>query len=569
MSFDSESRCLEVRADTNISINIRTYSIGYSNVGSCNNQTDIRVMFYKNDRDREEMTSVMNKWVHRKKSHSFAPDYKHDGADYMRLGGDSDFRKLSELKNSKYIREEAIELKKRNLNEETEIQSKDNRSGLINIKTSAPTNLSFLTKESNPYNTFDQLHNDQITLRDCEFKRLNPIPRHLSVAGVDQTTPIHKQFLIRLRNENDKISFIDWQNNAFENPSLCALLKAPIDSNSKCENSLSNFQSKEDLLGIPASLTRVESFASKTRDRSKTTGQVNILDSSERISETFATGDKGNSIYSKHLNGFYSARRNSSLTFGVKWHDSSRYNLKLSNSVRQKISFERLTIFLEDLYLKEIFKPGALESFNKYELIIICKIMKVPKADIPTLLTDMLQLRDSFEQFYTSENPRNRKHKITNNKRFIFRKMKATMIDRLFQDDNEFQNKKSKENEFFSRYFKSQPEYLTLNQAEADSLQSILKSYEEHKIKVLWRFKKFTRDFSSLFFNLTHMADNSHNLMKLNSFKLYLQSLCDLDEAAIINSILPIKSLPLSSHVIKQFMVDFFNSFGGYLQSKP
>ena len=130
---------------------------------------------------------------------------------------------------------------------------------------------------------------------------------------------------------------------------------------------------------------------------------------------------------------------------------------------------------------------------------------------------------------------RKKGYKVTNNKRFIFRKIRMTLQSRLIQ--GKLKNKllkREKEQLFFAFYFENCSEYNSLNPTEKADLKLVLNTYEEKKIKIVWRFKKFTKDFAEIFADLFTHLSNSYYKEKLTKMRKYINSLKEIDKKAII-----------------------------------
>lgn len=245
-------------------------------------------------------------------------------------------------------------------------------------------------------------------------------------------------------------------------------------------------------------------------------------------------------------------------------------NLNLVDNMDTKtIELSRLSkIFnlFERYYLEGIYDRDIVMSLSQREQLILLKIIKVNENDIVSCVGNQEYIVGMADKYF-SHDAKRKGYKITNNKRFIFRKIRSILYKNI-QDakTNMKGSKKARDTKFYLMYFQNSPEYARLSPKERINLKSLLRTYEESKIGVIWKFSQFSEDFSKVFFEFPNqMADNYYK-KKLNALKFYLEFLNDKDEDYILNAPVPIKSLPRPLTAIKQYMVDFYNSFGEHLK---
>lgn len=228
--------------------------------------------------------------------------------------------------------------------------------------------------------------------------------------------------------------------------------------------------------------------------------------------------------------------------------------------------FFRLFNLFEKYYLEGVYSRETLLTFNEREQLIFLKIIKVNTKDIPTYLENQQLMVEHADKYFTHDTKR-KGYKITNNKRFIFRKIRSILYKNI-QDakTNTKGSKKARDAKFFLYYFQNAEEFTHLSTKERLNLKSLLRTYEESKIGVIWKFSQFCQDFSSVFFDFPNQMIDGYYNKKLNSLKFYLEFLVDKDDDYIMGSPIPIKSLPRPLTAIKQYMVDFYNSFGEHLK---
>lgn len=236
------------------------------------------------------------------------------------------------------------------------------------------------------------------------------------------------------------------------------------------------------------------------------------------------------------------------------------------NVADNKWPLNRLLNLFETFYIEGVYTRDAITDFTHREQLIFLKIIKTSSNDIPKLIGNTAQITQIANKYFESDNKR-KSYKITNNKRFVFRKIKSIMYKNV-QDPKSHSkvSKKTRDTKFFHYYFQNAPEYSKLTTRERADVKSLLRTYEESKINVIWKFKRFTTDFSKIFFSLPKEMMNTYYLKKVNVLKFCLEYVNDKSDDFILAEHLPIKSLPRPLTVIKEYMVDFFNSFGEYLK---
>lgn len=246
--------------------------------------------------------------------------------------------------------------------------------------------------------------------------------------------------------------------------------------------------------------------------------------------------------------------------------NSTRVNiLKVSNNHWQ---LSRLFNLFEIFYLEGIYQRELINEFNKKEQLIFCKIIKMNPKEILKLIGHANMIALMADKYFCNDTKK-KGYKITNNKRFVFRKIRAILYRNIQDSKSEFKgSKNTRDAKFFSYYFQNAPEYSHLTIKERLDVKSLLRTYEESKIGVIWKFKRFTDDFSKVFFNFPQEMMTTYYMKKVCAFKFCLEYMNDKDDDFILKSSVPIKCLPRPLNVIKQYMADFFNSFAEYLRKE-
>lgn len=226
----------------------------------------------------------------------------------------------------------------------------------------------------------------------------------------------------------------------------------------------------------------------------------------------------------------------------------------------------RIFNLFERYYLEGVYNRDIIASFTHREQLIFLKIIKVSVKDIPALLGNQEYILAMADKYFNHDAKR-KGYKITNNKRFVFRKIRSILYKRI-QDarTNTKGSKKARDAKFFLMYFQNAPEYARLSPKERMNLKCLLRTYEESKISVIWKFERFSEDFSRIFFEFPSQMVDGYYTKKLNALRFYLEYLVDKNDEYILEAPVPIKSLPRPLTAIKQYMVDFYNSFGEHLK---
>ena len=228
--------------------------------------------------------------------------------------------------------------------------------------------------------------------------------------------------------------------------------------------------------------------------------------------------------------------------------------------------FSRLYKFLETIYLSDTYKESLLRQFLKKEKIVLLKLIGFSKAEVNRFITqddEMFVLRQSFI-YLNSSKIITKTNKLTNNKRFVFRKIRSIMLSKYLKKINKFEGttKQEKDECFFNYYFKNEPEFIELSAEEVKDVENLFLVYYETKIDILWKFKKFREDFCHIFFNFFDEVKEWYYKEALSSLLIYLKYINDKDIDTILNSTTHMKKLPYNRFVLKTFLKDFFSRFG-------
>ena len=236
--------------------------------------------------------------------------------------------------------------------------------------------------------------------------------------------------------------------------------------------------------------------------------------------------------------------------------------------IRKNFDFDNLFCFLKEAYFEDRFDQELLTKLSDLEIAVALKMLGFDsdqikyilkhktKEDINRLLYECLSGANSYENG----------KKLTNNKRFIFRKIRSIMIRQFLNEiGKEHVGKKEKDKLFFEHYFVNQSEFSKLTPRQRTDIKSLFSIYYENKIHILWRFKKFTNDFSSILSTFLPQVKDLYFKEALLSVKIYLEFLKTKSPNFILTSNSHLKRLPYNRKVVEGFINGFYDKFGDYL----
>lgn len=233
---------------------------------------------------------------------------------------------------------------------------------------------------------------------------------------------------------------------------------------------------------------------------------------------------------------------------------------------RYRWEFATFFQFLRSFYIEREYLPYLVDSFNRKEIFVFCKFINRSQCTIEKFQRNKQKLLTLANKVFNGVEVRRRGYKITNNKRFVFRKIKAIMVSKFAEETLKVKtSKKEKDELFFFHYFQNRSQYKQMSPTERTDLESFLNIYEESKINLVWQFTDFLRDFSLVFFEFPDYLTKTYYREKVARYRTYLLDLTDRSTEEVFRARLPVKSLPINHNIIKEYMRDFKNSFGHIL----
>lgn len=237
------------------------------------------------------------------------------------------------------------------------------------------------------------------------------------------------------------------------------------------------------------------------------------------------------------------------------------------NKFLKKWEFRNLYTFLKTYYLDSVYDPSYIDSFTERETIVFKRLINKKQDIFNTSNDEKSDLKKTAYFVFNGTEERKRGYKITNNKRFVFRKIKTLLMNRyLIRIKKKNALKNERDNYFFNYYFASDKEYEKLNTTDQKKLYRFLDVYEESKIKLIWRFDHYVTDFSHMFYRFEDELRKTYYNEKLSKLKAFLVRLTKKPLESLNKARLPMKNLPLNHNVIKEYMQDFYNSYGYFLK---
>lgn len=230
--------------------------------------------------------------------------------------------------------------------------------------------------------------------------------------------------------------------------------------------------------------------------------------------------------------------------------------------------FQNLVTFLEEYYLQYNLHPEIILRLNPREKIILIRLLNTNFKNKKRAFEDQTFLQKLACDFFNKQPNQHKGYKVTNSKRFIYRKIKTVLYQNF--KNGKFRkhlSKKALDNEFFEYYFSKAPEYQTLCPEEREAIKTLYFTYEETKIHLLWRFKIYKRNFTAILLNFKEEMQKYYFNQKVRNLKHFLESIHDRSEQDVKVVKLPFASLPLTHQVVDLYVSDFVRSFGDNLNN--
>ena len=557
MKHSSNQKLYTVPSSMNIGINIRTHYIGPNESILKDNNDNLQVLFFKNEHEVDNITSTLNRWTslvdscREESSKRYAKPFEDTILEKIKFGESN----LNNEKNK--IVEPLVESfsGKRVRIDRNIIEGKTDN--FMDLEKFDKNLVSVPTEENRQLNI--QYNNGDNNNKELN-KGLNngtkiTIRKNRAANKQGQYPMYHPNFSEEKEgyNHNNDISlnFVNGQN-----------IRDKLADDNKC---LNNMQSQSCALRL-------------TTKQINGMSQAKMLTLADNENSNLNRGEKKLNDENYGLSGINIDTKNNTNSFSKNSEiikQSNKYKnckntlnsleLDSTGKVDPYWNLFRLYNLFKVFYVEGTYERNLIFELNTREQLILCKIIKVNINEIPKLVGNR-ELIASIADKYFGNGMKKKGYKVTNNKRFVFRKVRAILYKNLQNLQSSAKvSKKSRDAKFFIYYFQNAPEYSKLTTKERNDVKSLLKTYEESKIGVVWKFKAFTEDFSKVFFNFPEELTKAYYLKKVCALKFCLEYLDYKDDEQILKSDVPIKCLPRPLNVIKQYMADFFNSFGDYL----
>lgn len=241
---------------------------------------------------------------------------------------------------------------------------------------------------------------------------------------------------------------------------------------------------------------------------------------------------------------------------------------KKDNLLSKKVwEYHHLFSFIKLFYESRVYRPELIDKFNDKELSVFCRLINID----PSLIhksTSKEQILSQIKEIFFGVEEKKKGYKITNNKRFVFRKIKGLMIAMFNRQHIKMKMTKRERDElFFFYYFQNSKEYLQFSEKEKKDLRKFMSVYMEANIELVWRFPLFVKDFTIIFRNFREELKLSYFKKKLEKYRAYLIGLRNKDLIEINKTTLPFQYMPLNHNTIDQYIEDFYGDYGMFLNS--
>ena len=234
---------------------------------------------------------------------------------------------------------------------------------------------------------------------------------------------------------------------------------------------------------------------------------------------------------------------------------------------KNKNLLTRLGVFLKMYFLKGELNDKLLSEFNQYEDFMMAKLIGLDAKNILGCLRSKNHLITFVNNYFLNNGSKPRKYKITNGKRFIYRKIKTIMYQRFKKEKlNNKHGKVDSDRLFCQYYFYSDPYFEKLSDFEKNALSKLYHVYEERFLHLLWDFKKFKEDFVKVFSNFKFELFSCYYEKKLKRLLSEIKLIREDDFDFQRYKMKKVISLPLSHKMIDLYIRDFAMTFGFYLK---
>lgn len=239
-----------------------------------------------------------------------------------------------------------------------------------------------------------------------------------------------------------------------------------------------------------------------------------------------------------------------------KFIDKKFINFEFINL--QGYKFENLKKIFYSVYINENFKETLYEKLDQIEWMLLAKLISDKENHLVEPL-NYQKIKKTCKFFFFGKKTRPKGFKVTNNKRFVFHKIKEILIEKFILNNNLFRfSKKAALKNFCSFYFENESIGIEKNNLlSLKDVKNVFKRYNENKIRELWNYELFTKHFQFIIDNFNIEIKNTYYKKKMRIFHQFIETLSKKDRCNIKLINLPWKTLPHNQATLNEFKDDF------------
>ena len=227
----------------------------------------------------------------------------------------------------------------------------------------------------------------------------------------------------------------------------------------------------------------------------------------------------------------------------------------------QGYKFDNLKKVFYSVYIDENFNESLYEKLDQIEWMLLAKLVSDKENHLYEPL-DYEKIKKTCEFFFFGKKTRPKGFKVTNNKRFVFHKIKEILMEKYVHKNNlgRFRKKVVLKN-FCSFYFENEnirnfenKEKMLLS---LKDVKNVFKRYNENKIRELWKYQLFTKHFQFVIDNFNKEIKETYYKKKMRIFDQFIETLSKKNRCNIKLLELPWKTLPHNLATLNEFKDDF------------
>lgn len=225
-------------------------------------------------------------------------------------------------------------------------------------------------------------------------------------------------------------------------------------------------------------------------------------------------------------------------------------------------SFSNLIVLFEELFFEGCFKNGVLKSLNHLERVVLLKFIENEKEDFLKEEVSLEKIEFLCKKRFLGSENRYKGYKVTNNKRFMFRKIKDIIFKKKKKIIKGKTGKILKDKDIIKIIFQK-ADYLDINgykYKDHNQIKKILSSYRESNLKEIFKFQDFYFLFKKTFNNFLGEMKDSYYKDKIDNLKNFFFKLSQQINLNPYDLKLPWKKLPYNHKSLLEFKNDFLNS---------